>query len=278
MTGMLLACGRFQLDWSRPLVMGIVNLTDNSLSGDGLRGRAAEAIAQGLRMIEEGADILDLGAESARPGAEPVSVQQELDRLLPVLEGLRASGAPLSVDTVKPEVMGAAIAAGADMINDIAALQAPGALAAVAGSQAAVCLMHMQGQPQTMQQAPSYSDVVAEVSGFLDARVAACVAAGVVRERIVVDPGFGFGKSLEHNLELLRALPAFCRSGLPVLAGLSRKSMIGAITGRPVEQRAGASAMAAALAVQRGARLVRVHDVAATRDALAILAAVEKDA
>ena len=277
MTGMLLDCGRFQLDWSRPRIMGIVNATDDSFSGDGLRGRAAEAVAQGLRMIGEGAELLDLGAESSRPGAEPVSVQQELDRLLPVLEGLRDCGVPLSVDTVKPEVMRAAIAAGADMINDIAALQAPEALAAVAGSRAAVCLMHMQGRPQTMQQAPAYSDVVAEVDGFLQSRVAACQAAGVARERIVIDPGFCFGKSLEHNLELLRALPTFCRSGLPVLAGLSRKSMIGAITGRPVAERACASALAAALAVQRGARLVRVHDVAATRDALSMLAAVQGD-
>jgi dihydropteroate synthase len=276
-TGTLLDCGRFQLDWSRPRIMGIVNVTDDSFSGDGLRGRAADAVAHGLRMIDEGADMLDLGAESSRPGAEPVPADQELDRLLPVLEGLRGCGVPLSVDTVKPEVMRAAIAAGADMINDIAALRAPDALAAVADNRVAVCLMHMQGQPQTMQQAPSYTDVLADVDRFLLERVASCLAAGIARERIVIDPGFGFGKSLEHNLGLLRGLPAFCRLGLPVLVGLSRKSMIGAITGRPVGERACASAMAAALAVQRGARLVRVHDVAATRDALAVLAAVERD-
>lgn len=273
---MLLRCGRFGLDLGRPRVMAIINLTDNSFSGDGLRGCTQDAVDQGLRMIEAGADLLDLGAESSRPGAEPVSLQQELDRLLPAIERLRDCGVPLSIDTVKPEVMRQVLAAGADMINDIAALRAPEALAAVAASQAAVCLMHMQGEPGTMQAAPLYTDVVEEVVTFLDERVAACAAAGIARDRIVIDPGFGFGKTLEHNLALLRALPSLAGTGLPVLVGVSRKSMLGTVTGRPVEQRTAASVVAAVLAVQRGARIVRVHDVAATCDALAVLAAIEE--
>jgi dihydropteroate synthase len=270
-----LHCGRFQFDLSRPRVMGIVNLTDNSFSGDGLHGQANAAIAQGLRMVEEGAEFLDLGAESSRPGAEPVSLQQELDRLLPVVAGLRECGVPLSIDTVKPEVMRAAIEAGADLINDIAALQTPGALAAVAASEAAVCLMHMRGEPRTMQADPHYDDVVGEVLAFLIDRVAACEAAGISRQRIVIDPGFGFGKTLGHNLALLRHLDRFVDTGLAVLAGMSRKSMLGQITGKPVGERVHAGVAAALLAVQRGARIVRVHDVAATRDALSVLQAIE---
>jgi dihydropteroate synthase len=272
---MLLRCGRFRLDLGRPQIMAIVNLTDDSFSGDGLHGGTRSAVEQGLRMIEEGADLLDIGGESSRPGAQPVSLQKELDRVLPVVEALRDCGRPLSVDTVKPEVMSAALAAGADMINDIAALRTPGAIEAVAATEAAVCLMHMQGEPGTMQAAPAYENVVDEVSNFLAQRVDACVAAGIARDRIVVDPGFGFGKALEHNVALLRSLPSLAESGVPILIGVSRKSMIGAITGRPVEQRAIGSAMAAALAVQRGARIVRVHDVGATRDALAMLAAID---
>lgn len=272
----LLSCGRFQLDLSRPLVMGIVNLTDDSFSGDGLRAQVDAAVAQGMRLVEEGADILDLGAESSRPGAVPVPARQELERLLPVIAALRDLGVPLSVDTVKPEVMRAALAAGADMINDIAALQAPGALAAVAASPAAICLMHMQGQPRGMQTDPRYGDVVTEVVDFLAERVAACASVGIARERIVIDPGFGFGKTLAHNLALLRHLDRLVDSGLPVLAGTSRKSMLGQITGRPVGQRVHASVAAALLAVQRGAALVRVHDVAATRDALAVLQTIEE--
>jgi dihydropteroate synthase len=270
----LLQCGRYTLDLAQPRIMGIVNLTDDSFSGDGLHGQAAAAIAQGLRMVEEGAEILDIGGESSRPGAAPVPLQQELDRVLPVIEGLRGCGLPLSVDTVKPEVMSAALAAGADMVNDIAALRVPGALAAVAAGKAAVCLMHMQGVPGTMQTAPRYGDVVAEVSGFLAERVAACEAAGIARDRIVIDPGFGFGKTLEHNLALLRCLDRFVDLGLPVLVGVSRKSMLGQITGRPVTERVHAGAAAAMLAIQRGAAIVRVHDVAATHDVLRVLAAV----
>jgi dihydropteroate synthase len=272
----LLSCGRFQLDLRRPLIMGIVNLTDDSFSGDGLRAQVDTAVAQGMRLVEEGADILDLGAESSRPGAVPVPAQQELERLLPVIAALRDLGVPLSVDTVKPEVMSAALAAGADMINDIAALQAPGALAAVAASPAAICLMHMQGQPRSMQADPRYGDVVAEVADFLVERVAACASVGIARERIVIDPGFGFGKTLAHNLALLRHLDRLVDFGLPVLAGISRKSMLGQVTGRPVGERVHASVAAALLAVQRGAALVRVHDVAATRDALAVLQAIEE--
>lgn len=271
----ILDCGRYQLDLTRPRVMGIVNLTDNSFSGDGLHGVAEQAVAQGLQMIEAGADLLDLGAESSRPGAEPVSLQQELDRLLPVVAGLRDCGVPLSIDTVKPEVMRAAIDAGADLINDIAALQVPGALAAVAAGRAAVCLMHMRGEPRTMQADPHYDDVVGEVLGFLMDRVAACEAAGISRQRIVIDPGFGFGKTLGHNLDLLRHLDRFVATGLPVLAGMSRKSMLGQMTGKPVGERVHAGVAAALLAVQRGATIVRVHDVAATRDALAVWQAIE---
>jgi dihydropteroate synthase len=270
-----LDCGRYRIDLARPRVMGVVNLTDNSFSGDGLHGQVNAAIAQGLRMVEEGADLLDLGAESSRPGAEPVPLHQELDRLLPVVDGLRNCGVPLSIDTVKPEVMRAAIDAGADLINDIAALQAPGALDAVAGSGVAVCLMHMRGEPRTMQADPHYDDAVGEVLAFLAERVAACEAAGIARQRIVIDPGFCFGKTLGHNLDLLRHLRRFVDTGLPVLAGLSRKSMLGQLSGRPVGERVHASVAAALLAVQRGARIVRVHDVAATRDALAVWQAIE---
>lgn len=268
-------CGRFVLNAERPLIMGIVNLTDDSFSGDGLRGDTGAAIAHARRLIEEGAQILDLGAESSRPGAAPVSAQQEIDRLLPVIEALRDCGTALSIDTVKPEVMRLALNAGADMINDINALRAPGALELVAASKAGVCLMHMQGDPRTMQDAPHYADIVTEVAEFLGERVAAAEAAGTALNRIAVDPGFGFGKSLEHNIELLRRLDELVVPGLPLLVGMSRKSMLGLITGRPAHERVHAGIAAHVLAVERGARIVRVHDVAATRDALAIVQAVE---
>ena len=254
--------------------MGIVNLTPDSFSGDGVGTDAAAAVGHALAQVEAGADILDLGAESSRPGAPAVSAADEVARLRPVLRALRDAPVPVSVDTCKPEVMRAALDEGAAMINDIAALQAPGALEAMAAGDAAVCLMHMQGEPRTMQENPVYGDVVGEVQAFLERRVAACLAAGIVRERLVVDPGFGFGKTVEHNLALLAQLRRFGDIGLPVLAGLSRKSMLGAITGRPVTARVPASIAAALLAVERGAAIVRVHDVAATRDALDVLEAV----
>ncbi|GAB1233534.1 dihydropteroate synthase [Ferrigenium sp. UT4] len=250
--------------------MGIVNVTPDSFSDGGLHASAAAAIAHAHRLIEEGADMLDIGGESTRPGAAEVGVQEELDRVLPVLEGLRGVAVPLSIDTWKPEVMRAALAAGASLVNDVNALRAEGALQAVAASAAAVCLMHKQGNPQTMQQQPHYADVVAEVGAFLRARVAATEAAGIARNRIVIDPGFGFGKTLAHNLALLRGMDALSALGVPVLAGLSRKSMLGAITGREVGERVAASVAAALLAVQRGAAIVRVHDVRETVDALKV--------
>ena len=268
-------CGRFSLSLKQPLIMGIVNVTDDSFSGDGLGDDPQRAIAHGLRLVEEGAHILDVGAESSRPGAPAVSAQQELGRLLPVIAGLRDCGLPLSVDTTKPEVMREVLAAGADMINDIAALRAPGALEAVAASPAGVCLMHMQGEPAGMQRAPHYADVVKEVAAFLASRVQAAQNAGIASGRIVVDPGFGFGKNLEHNLSLLRQLPALREIGRPLLVGLSRKSMLGLLTGRPADGRLYASIAAALLALQRGVAIVRVHDVAATRDAIAVWNAVE---
>lgn len=268
-------CGRFVLNAERPLIMGIVNLSDDSFSGDGLHGDTQAAIAQGLRLLKEGAHILDIGAESSRPGAASVPLQQEIDRLLPVIEALHGCGVPLSVDTVKPEVMRVALNAGADMINDINALRAPDALEIVAASRAGVCLMHMQGDPATMQADPHYADIVVEVAEFLGERVAAAEAMGIALNRIAVDPGFGFGKTLEHNLALLRRLGELVVPGLPLLVGMSRKSMLGLITGRPATERIHAGVAAHVLAVERGARIVRVHDVAATRDALAVLQAVE---
>lgn len=273
--GRTLRCGRFVLSLDRPLVMGIVNITPDSFSDGGAFLDPAAAIAHGRRLVEEGADLLDLGAESTRPGAAPVSAEEETARLLPVLDALADVPVPVSVDTMKPEVMRAAIAHGAGMVNDIAALRAPGAIEAVAPSDVAVCLMHMQGEPRTMQVNPTYADVVGEVREFLQARVDACVAGGIAADRIIVDPGFGFGKTVDHNLALLRRLEVFARMGAGVLAGWSRKSSLGRITGRPAAERLVPSVTAAVLAVQRGATIVRVHDVAATRDALAVLAAVE---
>ena len=255
--------------------MGVVNVTPDSFSDGGRFLDPHAAIARANALIGEGADMLDIGAESSRPGARGISAEEELSRLMPVLDGLRAGAVPISVDTVKPEVMRSAIAGGAAMINDINALRSPGALEAVTGSDVAVCLMHMQGEPRTMQSEPRYRDVVAEVGAFLAERVAAAERAGIARERIVIDPGFGFGKTVAHNFELLRNLDRFAALGLPVLAGWSRKSTLGAITGRGADDRLAASLAAALLAVQRGARIVRVHDVAATRDVLAVLAAFD---
>ena len=270
-----LVCGKLRLPLERPLLMGIVNVTPDSFSDGGRHFDPAQAVAHARRLVEEGADILDIGGESSRPGAQSVSIEEELRRVLPVFEALAGDGIPLSVDTLKPEVMRRAVAAGASIINDIAALQAPGALEAAAASDAAVCLMHMQGEPGTMQADPQYRDVVAEVRDFLARRVATAQAAGIATERIIVDPGFGFGKRLAHNLALLRELAQFAGLGACVLAGLSRKSMLGEITGRNVGLRETASVAAALLAVRNGARILRVHDVAATRDALAVWSAVE---
>jgi dihydropteroate synthase len=270
----MLHCRKFQFDLSRPLVMGIVNVTPDSFSDGGHHASTEAAIFHARQLIEDGADILDIGGESTRPGAAEVSEQEELDRVLPVIAGLRDVSVPISIDTCKPQVMCAALAAGASMVNDINALLAEGALGAVVTSGAAVCLMHKQGVPQTMQQQPHYTDVIAEVSAFLRDRITAAEAAGIARDRIVIDPGFGFGKTLAHNLDLLRELETFCALGVPVLAGLSRKSMLGAITGRDVNERLAASVAAALLAVQRGAAIVRVHDVRETVDALKILNAV----
>jgi dihydropteroate synthase len=274
----MLHCGKFKLELSRPLIMGVVNVTPDSFSDGGCHLDGGAALAHAQRLIEEGADLLDIGGESTRPGAAPVDAQQELDRVLPVLEGLRDAPVPLSVDTRKAEVMRAALAAGASMVNDINALREPEALAAVAASDAAVCLMHMQGDPESMQFEPHYQDVMSEVMTFLRMRIALAQAAGIARERIVIDPGFGFGKTLAHNIALLRGLEAFAGLGVPVLAGLSRKSMLGAITGQPVEQRLAASVAAALLAVQHGAKIIRVHDVRATVDALKVWSAVDYQA
>ena len=273
----MLRCGNYQLDLSRPLVMGIVNVTPDSFSDGGRHATTELALAHAQQLIADGADILDIGGESTRPGAAAVSEQEELERVLPLIEGLRDSGIPLSIDTWKPGVMRAALAAGASMVNDVNALLAEGALPVVAASAAAVCLMHKQGTPQTMQQQPHYDDVVAEVSAFLRERIAAAERAGIMRERIVVDPGFGFGKTLAHNLALLRDLRQLGAAGVPVLAGMSRKSMLGAITGRGVDERLVPSVVSAVLAVQRGAAIVRVHDVRETVDALKVLSALNED-
>src|SRR5574340_43404 len=270
-----LQCGSFRLSLARPLVMGIVNVTPDSFSDGGQHALTAAAVEHALQLRDEGADILDIGGESSRPGALPVSVDEELRRVVPVFEALRCQDVPLSADTCKPEVIRAAIAAGASMINDITALQSPEALEAVAAANVAVCLMHKQGDPQTMQSDPRYQDVVAEVIGFLRARAAAAEAAGIAPERLVVDPGFGFGKTLEHNILLLRRLDRLAAVGLPVLAGLSRKSMLGMMTDLAVGERLAPSMAAAVLAVMKGARIVRVHDVKATVQALQIVHAVE---
>lgn len=256
--------------------MGIVNLTPDSFSGDGLVGNVERAVLHARKQFEAGADILDVGAESSRPGAIPTSESDELRRLLPVLKEIAEWGVPISVDTYKPAVMRAALEAGAAMINDITGMLNPEAVQAVAQSDSAVCVMHMQGKPGSMQLAPRYQDVIAEVRAFLSAAVDRCRQAGIADERIVIDPGFGFGKNIDHNLTLFRALTVAGIDELPMLIGVSRKSMLGAITGRPVEQRLAASVAAALLAVQKGAKILRVHDVAATRDALAVWAAIDQ--
>ena len=253
-------------------VMGILNVTPDSFSDGGHFVSPDRALQQALRMADEGASWIDVGGESTRPGAEPVPLQQELDRVLPVIAAITATlEVAVSVDTSKPEVMTAAVAAGASMINDVNALRADGAVEAAAGTDARVCLMHMQGQPRMMQTAPRYTDVVAEVRGFLADRIAVCERAGIARDRLLADPGFGFGKTVEHNLTLLRGLGQLRTLGVPLLVGLSRKSLIGKLLDLPVDQRLHPSVALATLAAWLGAGIVRVHDVAATVQAMAIV-------
>lgn len=267
---------RFRIDLSRPRVMGIVNLTPDSFSDGGQHAGVRAAIAHCERLIAEGADILDLGAESTRPGAALVDAEQEWSRLAEVLDEALKLGVPVSVDTYKPEVMRRALQAGADIINDVQALQRPGALEVVAASEAGICLMHMRGEPATMAQLTDYEDVVGEVARFLDERAAAVQGSGVARERIVLDPGYGFAKTATQNLALLAQQRALLASGYPLLAGWSRKRTLGEITGRPVEQRGAASVAAALRAAVAGASVLRVHDVADTVDALKVWRAVDE--
>lgn len=274
-----LLCGRYRLTIAgvefRPLVMGILNVTPDSFSDGGQFASLDMAITHAEQMIADGVDIIDIGGESTRPGAAPVSVEEELRRIMPLVYALRDCGKPLSVDTRRPEVMREVIQAGVDMINDVEGFRAEGALRLLSESDCALCIMHMQGQPQTMQQTPHYDDVVAEVGEFLRERAAAAVQEGIDRRRLCIDPGFGFGKNLSHNLTLLGRLGDMQSAvGLPVLAGLSRKSMIGALTGRPAEQRLAGSLGAALVAVMQGARIVRVHDVAETVDVIKVWQAV----
>jgi len=270
----VLRCGRLALGLERARVMGILNVTADSFSDGGRFLDASRAIAHGVALARDGADLVDVGGESTRPGAQPVPVEAELARVMPVLTALVREGVAVSVDTMKPEVMRQAIDAGCCMINDVNAFRATGAVEAVARADVGLCVMHMQGTPATMQADPHYGDVVAEVRAYLDERAAALEEAGVARGRIAVDPGFGFGKTYQHNLCLLTGLRRIAEGGHPVVAGLSRKRMIGEITGRPVEERVAGSVAAALLAVQNGARIVRVHDVRETVDALKVLQAL----
>jgi len=267
-------CGKYQLNLSRPHVMGIVNVTPDSFSDGGKYTSTDLAVAHGLELIAQGADILDIGGESTRPGAEPVSLDEELRRVIPVIEALSAvSTVPLSIDTYKPEVMRQAIFAGVDIVNDIRALQEKHAVEIVANSNAGICLMHMQGMPQTMQLAPSYQDVVAEVKQFLIERMQVVMSAGIAKERIVLDPGFGFGKTTAHNIALIQHLGEIGELG-PLLVGLSRKSVLGKIAGGDEQQRLHAGLAASVISAMKGAKIVRVHDVKATVDALKVVTAV----
>jgi len=272
----VLECAGKRLLLERPLLMGVLNVTPDSFSDGGLYGALDKALQRAREMVAEGADIIDIGGESTRPGAPAVSVQEELDRVLPVVEAVtRELPTVVSIDTSKPEVMQAALRAGAGMINDVRALQAPGALAIAAAGQASVCLMHMQGKPATMQVEPHYEAVVAEVKAFLAGRISACEAAGIHRDRILIDPGFGFGKTLEHNLLLLKHLGQFRQLGAALLVGLSRKSMIGKLLNNaPPGERLYGSLAAAVIAAWQGAQILRVHDVGATAQALQVCAAV----
>jgi dihydropteroate synthase len=271
-----LQCGRFELPLARASVMGIVNVTPDSFSDGGRHSDADAAIAHARTLLAEGADLLDIGGESTRPGAARVPAGRQLQRILPVIEAVRDCGRPISVDTREPEVMRAVIDAGADMINDVAGFRSQAAVAAVADTRVGLCVMHMRGDPRTMQSEPRYQDVVTEVAQWLSGRCDELRQAGVAAQRLVIDPGIGFGKTQEDNVRLLRGLPQLAALGLPILVGVSRKSLIGQLTGRPVDERLPGSLAAMLAAVERGARIVRVHDVAATRDALAVWNSIEE--
>ena len=271
----IIDCAGRPLDLSRPRIMGVLNVTPDSFSDGGNFNAPGKAIARAVEMVEEGAAIIDVGGESTRPGAPPVSIDEELQRVIPVIEALQAAvPVPISVDTRKPEVMHAAVAAGAGLINDVNALQQPGALEMAASLEVPVCLMHMQGNPETMQDTPAYNDVVDEVTAFLEARADVCMQHGIPKERIFLDPGFGFGKTTEHNLLLLQQLQRLVECGYPVLVGLSRKSLIGKVLGLPVDKRLYPGVALAVLAVWKGAALVRCHDIRATREAIEMCQAV----
>lgn len=273
---MIFHCGKFRIDLATPRVMGIINVTPDSFSDGGKFAQVELAVEHALRLVDEGADILDIGGESTRPNAQPVSLQEELDRVLPVIEVLSGKiNIPLSIDTYKPEVMQAAIKSGASIVNDVRALQEQYALEIVANTDAGVCLMHMQGTPQTMQVNPTYGDVVTEVKVFLKERAHQCEQAGIVKNRIVLDPGFGFGKTRAHNISLIQQLAAFQELKFPLLVGLSRKSVLGQVTGQDVNARVHASVAAAVISAMKGARILRVHDVMATVEALKVVAAIE---
>jgi dihydropteroate synthase len=275
---MLLRCGSHTLDLTTPVVMGILNVTPDSFSDGGKFTERQRAVEHALAMIAAGAGLIDVGGESTRPGAAAVSEEEEIGRVVPIVEELsrHAPSIPVSVDTSKAAVIRASVQAGAAMINDVRALRDDGALQAVAQSSAAVCLMHMQGEPRTMQSDPRYTDVVAEVRDFLAERIAACEAAGIARDRIVADPGIGFGKRLEHNLKLLAALPELATLRVPLLVGVSRKSMFATLLGRPVEERMAGGLAVAVTSVLAGAKLLRVHDVAETVDAVKVVTALKR--